>query len=155
MLLELQAANAAFAIIKKTIANGQDLIKAGQAISDFVNAEETLRQKHSRKRNSFWLRVGGKDASDLEEFMALNELEEKRKAIESAMMLYGRPGLYHDWVKFQAEARKARKAAKEARAKRRQNIINIILITATWVIGGIFAALLLSILFAVYARAFT
>ena len=53
MLAELAAANAAFAIIKKTIANGQDLVRAGKAISTFVNAEENLKKRGDSKKNSF------------------------------------------------------------------------------------------------------
>ena len=49
MLAELAAANAAFAIIKKAVANTGDLAKAGKAISDFVIAKETLQRKGQQK----------------------------------------------------------------------------------------------------------
>lgn len=136
MLAELAAANAAFAIIKKTVANSQDLLRAGKAISDFVNAEEDLKKRADRKKNSFWLKVGGKDASDLEEFMALEELKKKRQAIEQAMIYYGRPGLHGDWVKFQAEARKRRIKEQAERIRKRQQLIEILSIAGLTILGG-------------------
>ena len=42
MLAELSAANAAFAVIKTAVQNSGDLLKAGQAIADFVNAKDSL-----------------------------------------------------------------------------------------------------------------
>lgn len=136
MLAELAAANAAFAIIKKTVANSQDLLRAGKAISDFVNAEEDLKKRADRKKNSFWLKVGGKDASDLEEFMALEELKKKRQAIEQAMIYYGRPGLHGDWVKFQAEARKRRIKEQAERIRKRQQLVEILAIAGLTTLGG-------------------
>ena len=50
MLPELMAANAAFAVIKQTVANSGDLLKAGKAISDFVNAKDTLQKKGNKKK---------------------------------------------------------------------------------------------------------
>ena len=49
MLPELMAANAAFAVIKQTVANSGDLLKAGKAISDFVNAKDLSRERETRK----------------------------------------------------------------------------------------------------------
>lgn len=136
MLAELAAANAAFAIIKKTVANSQDLLRAGKAISDFVNAEENLKKRGERKKNSFWLKVGGKDASDLEEFMALEEIKKKRQEIEQAMIYYGRPGLHGDWVRYQAEARKRRIKEQAERLRRRNQLLEILAIAGLTVIGG-------------------
>lgn len=136
MLAELAAANAAFAIIKKTVANSQDLLRAGKAISDFVNAEENLKKRGERKKNSFWLKVGGKDASDLEEFMALEELKKKRQELEQAMIYYGRPGLHGDWIRFQAEARKRRIKEQAERLRRRKQLLEILAIAGLTIIGG-------------------
>lgn len=124
MLAELAAANAAFAIIKKTIANGQDLVRAGKAISTFVNAEENLKKRGDSKKNSFWRNIGKQaDVSDIEEFMALEELKQKRQELEQAMIYYGRAGLHGDWVQFQKDARiRRQKEAKERKRKRQQLI---------------------------------
>jgi hypothetical protein len=65
----------------------------------------------------------GKDTADFESFLALDQIKEQRRQLESHMRLYGRPGLYDSWVEYQGQARKARKAAERAAAegKRRAN----------------------------------
>ena len=51
MLEMLAAANAAFAIIKKTVENSRDIASAGAAISKFCAAEDQLRNDlHKRKK---------------------------------------------------------------------------------------------------------
>ena len=119
MLAELAAINGAFAIIKTTIANGKELASAGKAIADFAFAKEDLQSKASKKRNSTF-------GNDLEEFMALEEVKRKEAELKSIMYLYGRYGLWEDWVKFQADARaKRQRQIKEARLKR-EKIIEVI-----------------------------
>jgi len=137
MLAELAAANAAFGILKQTIANGKELMSAGKAISDFINAEEDLRKKGERKKRSFWRKVGGSEGEDLEEFMALESIKAKRAELEQAMIYYGRPGLHSDWVKFQVEARKKRQAEILRLQKRRQKIMEIAAISTLAVLGGV------------------
>ena len=88
MLAELAAANAAFQILKQTVQNGRDIMSAGKSIASIVDAEEKLRTKGAKKKNSFWFKVGGKDGADLDEFMALQELAQKKKELESMMRLY-------------------------------------------------------------------
>lgn len=137
MLLELQAANAAFAIIKTTIQNGKDIASAGKAISDFVGAKEDLQKKAQKK--------GG--GSDLEEFLALEELRSREEELKTYMIYAGRPGLWNDWQKFQAKARVARREAEEAAALKRKKIIETTIITVFFILGlavmGAFVALLL------------
>jgi hypothetical protein len=123
MLAELAAANAAFAIIKKCVENGSDLAKAGKAISDFTLNKDEVQKKAASKGSNL---DGSK--SDLEEFLALDELKRKEDELRSMMQLYGRANMYPDYVKFCAEARKARAEAKaEARRqaiKKQDDIIN-------------------------------
>lgn len=113
MLAEIAAANAAFSVIKQCISNGKELASAGQAIAQFVGAKEDLQRKAQRK--------GG--GSDLQEFMALEELRGKEEELKQAMIILGRPGLWHDWQRFQAKARTARREAEVEAAKRRKKII--------------------------------
>lgn len=137
MLLELQAANAAFAIIKTTIQNGRDIASAGQAIAQFVGAKEDLQKKAQKK--------GG--GSDLEEFLALEELRSREEELKTYMIYAGRPGLWNDWQKFQAKARVARREAEEAAALKRKKIIETTIITVFFILGlaimGAFVALLM------------
>lgn len=138
MLAELAAANAAFAVIKQTITNGKDLMSAGKAISQLVSAEEDLRNKANKKKNSFWSKVGKEsDLSDIEEFMALEEIKQKRAELEQAMIYYGRAGLHSDWVKFQVDARKRRQEEAIERKRKKQQMIEVFLITLICAICGL------------------
>ena len=136
MLAELAAANAAFAIIKKTVTNTGDLLRAGKAISKFVDAEETLKARGNKKKNSFWRKVGGQQGSDLEEFMALEEINQRKKELEQAMIYVGRAGLYSDWVKFQKDARVRRQQEAIERKKRRQQLTELTIITVLMILGA-------------------
>ena len=138
-MAEIAAANAAFAVLKQTVMNGRDLMSAGKAISSLVNAEEELRNRGNKKKNSFWRKVGGNEGSDLEEFMALEELKQKRAELESMMRLYGRGGLYNDWVRFQVEARKRRQREIEELKKKREKTIEWAIIIGLILLGGAIA----------------
>ena len=118
MLAELAAANAAFAVIKTAVQNGKEIAAAGSAIASFVGAKEDLQRKASKK--------GG--GSDLEEFMALEQIREQEEQLKQIMIYAGRPGLWGDWQRFQAKARTARREAEVAAAKRRQKMIDWTLI---------------------------
>ena len=119
MLAELAAINGAFAIIKTTIANGKELASAGSAIADFAFAKEDLQAKASKKKNSTF-------GNDLEEFMALEEVKRKEAELKSIMYLYGRYGLWEDWVKFQADARRKRQQQIKIAKQKREKIIEIV-----------------------------
>lgn len=119
MLVELAAINSAFAIIKTTIANGKELASAGSAIADFAFAKEDLQAKASKKKNSTF-------GNDLEEFMALEEVKRKEAELKSIMYLYGRYGLWEDWVKFQADARRKRQQQIKIAKQKREKIIEIV-----------------------------
>ena len=118
MLAELAAANAAFAVIKTAVQNGKDIASAGSAIANFVGAKEDLQRKASKKGNG----------SDLEEFMALEQIREQEEQLKQIMIYAGRPGLWGDWQRFQAKARTARREAEIAAAKRRRKIMDWTLI---------------------------
>ena len=120
MLAEIAAANAAFQVIKQCISNGRELASAGQAIAQFVGAKEDLQRKAQKK--------GG--GSDLEEFLALEELKTKEEELKQMMIILGRPGLWSDWQKFQAKARVARREAEIESAARRKRIVEGTIIAA-------------------------
>jgi hypothetical protein len=138
MLAELAAANAAFAVIKTAVQNGKDIAAAGSAIANFVGAKEDLQRKASKK--------GG--GSDLEEFMALEQIREQEEQLKQIMIYIGRPGLWGDWQRFQAKARIARREAQEAAIRKRRKIIDITIITIFFILGltimGAFVALLMN-----------
>jgi len=137
MLAELAAANAAFQVIKSAVQNGKEIASAGKAIANFVGAKEQLQKKAQKK--------GG--GSDLEEFMALEQIREQEEQLKQIMIYAGRPGLWGDWQRFQAKARIARREAEEEAIRKRKKIFEITIITLFFVLGltifGAFIALLL------------
>ena len=139
MLEMLAAANAAFAVIKKTVENTRDVTNAANSISKFIAAEDQLRADLHKKKNSIWTNFLGKQDSDLEEFMALEQIRKKQDQLREFMLLYGRSNLYNDYVAFCAEARKKRKEAAIASQKRKEKIQDIFLKT---VIGILITTLL-------------
>ena len=137
MLAELAAANAAFQVIKSAVQNGREIASAGKAIANFVGAKEQLQKKAQKK--------GG--GSDLEEFMALEQIREQEEQLKQIMIYAGRPGLWGDWQRFQAKARIARREAEEAAIRKRKKIFDITVITIFFILGlvimGAFVALLM------------
>ena len=129
MLAELAAANAAFAVIKQAVSNGKEIAAAGSAIAEFVGAKEKLQQKAAKK--------GG--GSDLEEFIALENIREQEEQLKQIMIYAGRPGLWGDWQRFQAKARVARREAEERAAKKRKAIVE-------WTLIGLFILCILAVL---------
>ena len=103
MLAELAAANAAFAIIKTAVQNTGDLTRVAHKISEYSIAKSKL-EKHSRADKA----VGKKD-SNLEFFMAVEQIRKNEQELKELMIWSGRAGLWDDWVKFQAQARVQRK----------------------------------------------
>jgi hypothetical protein len=107
MLAELAAANAAFNVIKAALANGKELSALGSRVFDYFDNKAKIQEKATQK--------GG--GSDLEEFMALEQLRQQEEHLRESMVYAGRPGMWEDWVKFQAQAARRRREAKEATAR--------------------------------------
>ena len=107
MLAEIAAANAAFSVIKAALANGKELHQLGSRVFDYFDNKSKIQEKATQK--------GG--GSDLEEFMALEQLRQQEEELRERMVYAGRPGMWNDWVKFQAAAARKRREAQEA-AKR-------------------------------------
>lgn len=143
MLAELAAANAAFGVIKQAIANSRELADVGKSIASFVSAEEDLKAKAEAKKKNPLNKMLGKDATDFEEFLALEKINQQKAQLQSHMRLYGRPGMYDAWVEYQAKARKARKDAIKQREKERQELLELLawifVVVVIW--GGLGAGL--------------
>jgi hypothetical protein len=115
MLLELAAANAAFAVIKEAVANSGDIMNAGQALFQYFDNKAVIQKKANEK--------GGTDRGDLEEFMALEQLKKQEEELKQMMIYQGRAGLWTDWLKFQLDAKKRREAAERERVLKKQRFI--------------------------------
>ena len=135
MLAELAIANAAFGVIKETIANGGDIMAAGQHIFKFFDSKSEI----AKKANA--------SGSDSEAFFALEQIKQNEKALQEMFIYQGRAGLWDDWLSFQAEAKRKRdaeaKALALAKIKRKEKIwawINGVLIAVSVLSGVIFIA---------------
>ena len=135
MLAELAIANAAFGVIKETIANGGDIMAAGQHIFKFFDSKSEI----AKKANA--------SGSDSEAFFALEQIKNNEKALPEMFIYQGRAGLWDDWLKFQADAKRKREAEARAlalaKAKRKAQIwawINGVLIVIAVVTGLVIVA---------------
>jgi len=107
MIAEIAAANAAFAVIKGALANGKELHQLGSRVFDYFDNKDKIQEKATQK--------GG--GSDLEEFMALEQLKQQEEELRERMVYAGRPGMWTDWQKFQAQAARKRREDAEAAAR--------------------------------------
>ena len=122
MLLELAAANAAFAVIKEAVQHSGDIMSAGQALFSFFDNEAALQKKLNNKS-------GSTVNTDLEEFAALEQIRTQKAELERLMTYHGRAGLIDDWKAFQVKAAKRREEEKReavrAKIKRQQTFIEV------------------------------
>lgn len=135
MIAELAAANAAFDVIKQTIQNGQEIYAAGEALAEYFGIKNEIQKKaheHGYK-------------SDLQAFMAAEQLKDQEAELKQMMIYQGRGGMWEDWLNFQAEMKESRERekeeAKKAKAARKKKLIQIAQITfaiaaVTAVVGG-------------------
>ncbi len=76
----------------------------------------------------------GKSADDFDEFLALEQIAEKRKELESMCRLYAKPGTWDKFIGIESKMRVQRK--QEAEARQRQ-----IAATIRYVSWGVIAAI--------------
>jgi hypothetical protein len=138
VLAELAIASAAIGAVKEALQGTGDIMSAAKHIGSFFDSKAALQKRANEK--------GGR--SDIESFMALEELAAMEEALKQQMLFLGRPGLVDSWHQFQADAKRKReaeaKAVALAKAKRKKQIwawINGILITASILSGVIFIAM--------------
>jgi hypothetical protein len=119
MLAELAAANAAFAVIKKTIANGQELASVAQQASSYFNSKSSIAKKANKNGNK----------SDMEAFMDLETLKQQEEELREIMIYAGRANMYDDWLQFQSDCKRKRKEEENAllrkKAKSKKLIVEI------------------------------
>jgi hypothetical protein len=137
MLAEIAAANAAFAVIKGALANGKELSALGSRVFDYFDNKAKIQEKANQK--------GG--GSSLEEFMALEQLRLQEEELKERMIYAGRPGLWNDWLQFQAQAARRRREEAEAiareKARRAAQIEDMIEYIAIGMASIVLAALLI------------
>jgi hypothetical protein len=137
MLAEIAAANAAFAVIKGALANGKELHQLGSRVFDYFDNKAKIQESATKK--------GG--GSDLEEFMALEQLRQQEEELRERMVYAGRPGMWNDWQKFQAAAARKRRedaeAAKREKARKAERLAQLTEYIALGMASLVLAALLI------------
>jgi hypothetical protein len=118
MLVELAAANAAFAVIKETVSNGGDIMAAGAKLFTYFDNKNAIQKKAD----------GG---NDMEAFAALEQIKTQEAELKRMMVYHGRAGLWDDWLEFQKQAKHKRIAAEKAAARAKAARI-----AKAWAIAG-------------------
>jgi molecular chaperone GrpE (heat shock protein) len=124
MLAELAAANAAFDVIKQSIQNGKEIWEAGEAVAEYFGLKNEIQSRaheHGYK-------------SDLQAFMASEQLKRQEEELKTMFIYQGRPGQWDAWLQFQSDMKKSREEEKEekkrAKAKRKKMFVNILIISS-------------------------
>lgn len=128
MLAELAAANAAYAVIKEAISNGGDILAAGAKLGEYFGLKSEISKRASAKGNNS------------EEFWALEKLRQQEEELKTLMIYQGRPGLWQDWLAFQAKQRRERDAAEvqeRAKAARRKEVVEAIAVSVLVAVIGL------------------
>ena len=123
MLAELAAFNAAFSTVKQVLVNTGDFTRCVKQIGTMVGARADLETKISKRRNGFLAQLRSETQSDWEEFQALEDIRAAEEQLKQLIIYAGRPGLWTDWQRFQADARKERVRQKAEAEKRKEEIL--------------------------------
>ena len=107
MLVELAAANAAFAVIKEAVQNSGDIMAAGSKVFEYFDQKSAIQKKYEEKAKK-------SRSNDMEEFMALEQLRKQETELREMMQWQGRAGMWQDWLNFQRDAKHKRIAAEKA-----------------------------------------
>ena len=133
MLVELAAANAAFAVIKEAINNGGEIAAFGSKLGEYFSLKSEIAKKANQK------------GSDSEEFWALEAIRNQEAELKEMMIYQGRAGLWNDWLAFQAMKKRERDQAERERVlavqKRRKAMLNVFngILIAVVVLSGLIA----------------
>ena len=128
MLAELAAANAAYAVIKEAISNGGDILAAGSKLGEYFGLKSEISKRASQKGNNS------------EEFWALEKLRQQEEDLKVLMIYQGRPGLWQDWLEFQARQRREREAEElqeRLKVARRKEVVQAILVALLVAVIGL------------------
>jgi hypothetical protein len=124
MITELAAANAAFEVIKNALANGKDIYDAGAAAARYFGLKAEIQKKAHQHGHK----------SDIEAFMAAEQLAAQEDELKQMMIYQGRPGMWGDWLRFQADMKRSRDEEERKRIsdirKRRAMLLNVLLWTS-------------------------
>jgi len=105
MLAELAIATTAFKTVKAFVSEGKELYDMGEQLYSYFDAKSKLQKAVNNSNKS--------DKSDLEEFLALEQIKAQEDELRQLMIYTGRAGMWQDWIKFQAAAAQRREEQKK------------------------------------------
>jgi hypothetical protein len=146
MLAEIAIATSAYKTIKAGLMAGKELYDVGDQLTKYFGAQSSLAKK---------VEHSSKPRNEMEEFFALEKMKAQEKELREWMIWYGRPGLWDDWIRFQANCAVERKEAIKDEAIRKQRRYNAFQSNiATGIKAGVILVLIMGALFgvAVYMR---
>ena len=108
MLMELMAANAAFAVIKQTLMNGKEIASAGKAVGDYFTLEKEIQIKAANSSGD----------NLLEAFQAKKQLEKQEAELKFMLNKQSLLG-YHEFQQFKAQFSRDRKDAERLALKKK------------------------------------
>ena len=129
MLAELAAANAAFDVIKQTLANGREIYDAGEALAKYFGLKNEI-QKRAHEHGY---------KSDIQAFMASEQLAAKEAELKEMMIYQGRGGMWDDWLSFQQEMKRSREEEEREKRIAKQKRKQAILRAFEWTIATVIA----------------
>lgn len=141
MLAEMAIASAAFSTIKQFVQDGKELYEMGDSLAQYFTVKKQIQEK--AHKNGY--------KSDLEAFMAAEQLKAQEDELKQMMIYQGRSGMWDDWLSFQKaqkdkreeEAAKVRKEAQIRKQKLMKSIeIGVAVISTVVIVGGAIWALL-------------
>lgn len=124
MIAELAAANAAFGVIKEAIANGKELYEAGEALADYFGLKAQI-QKRAHEHGY---------KSDLQAFLAAEQLKEQEQALKNMLIWQGKPGQWDRFLEHQKlmkESRLAQEQEEKAKKLKRKKLLKDIALGVT------------------------
>jgi len=133
MLAELMVANAAFAVIKKTLANGKEIADAGSALTKYFGASQAIEQK---------VKTGNGDV--LGAYQAKQAIERQEKELEFMLNKQGLLGYYKycqfrdDFYKKQKSAAKKHKVKVNQRKEKWATGLLVTIIIVVMILGVLF-----------------
>jgi hypothetical protein len=135
MLAELAIATAAFKTVKEFVQEGRELHQMGEGLLNYFDAKSKLQIEVNKSSKS--------DKSDLEEFMALEQIKAQEDELRELMIYTGRAGMWQDWIKFQSQAAQRREEQRKEelrlKAQREQKMYEYfeMAVAAVLIIGSI------------------
>lgn len=139
-MVAISAITTASGAISSAIKAGKDVAGLSAPLQKYAKAEAELNFGANRKKNSFFSRFTGSEASAIDKFFKQEELKQARDKLRETFMLHGKMSQWQTLQKMIAEERANQRELLRKQAEFRDlvwNIFGIIILTICFVAGSI------------------